>query len=134
MVISLKRTHSSSQFTLTCISSTSPPTNVVWTKDGTTLTMDGAPYQHSQVMTDRYYSMYSNILTSTEDPDIAAGTYTCTVSNRLGSSSKSAVIVGKYSSIYSHVSSTQRNFLNVLDLFFFFCLNEVEESDRCVPG
>ncbi len=117
MVISLKRTPSSSQFTLTCISTTSPPTTVVWTKDGTTLTMDGAPYQHSQVMTDRYYSMYSNILTSTEDPDIAAGTYTCTVSNRFGSSSKSAVIIlyGKYSSVYSHVSST---------LPQSFCLNE----------
>ncbi len=94
VVTSLQQTASTSQFTLTCTSTTSPATTVVWTKDGTDLTMDGAPYQHSQVVTDRSSSTYKNILTSAEDPDSGFGNYTCTVSNRFGSSIRSAVIGG----------------------------------------
>ncbi len=94
VVTSLQQTASTSQFTLTCTSITSPATTVVWTKDGTNLTMDGAPYQHSQVVTNRSSSTYQNILTSAGDPDRALGSYTCTVSNRFGSSSRNLEIIG----------------------------------------
>ncbi len=95
-VTALQQTNanSSSQFTLICTSTTSPATTVVWTKDGTILSFDGTPYQHSQVVTDRQSSTYDNILTSTGTPASTLGKYTCTVSNRFGTSSRSAVIEG----------------------------------------
>ncbi len=94
VVTSLQPSVSSGRFTLICTSTTSPATTVVWTKDGTTLSFDGTPYQHSQVVTNRRSSTYDNILTSTGTHDSALGSYTCTVSNRFGTSSRSAVIGG----------------------------------------
>ncbi len=84
----------SSQFTLICTSTTSPATTVVWTKDGTTLSFDGTHYQHSQVLTNRRSSTYENILTSSGTPTNTKGNYTCTVSNRFGTSSQSIAVGG----------------------------------------
>ncbi len=94
VITSLQQTASTSQFTLTCTSTNSTATTVVWTKDGTNLAMDGAPYQHSQVVTDRQLSTYQNILTSAGDPDSTVGSYNCAVSNSLGSSSMNVEIQG----------------------------------------
>ncbi len=94
-VTALQKSASSSQFTLICTSTNSPATTVVWTKDGTTLSFDGTPYQHSQVVTNRLSSTYNNIMTSTGTPASTLGSYTCTVSNRFGTSSRSASIRGQ---------------------------------------
>ncbi len=117
VVTSLRRTPSSSQFTLICSSTTSPATTVVWTKDGTNLTADGTLYQSSQVVTDRSSSTYDNILTSTE---IIEGNYTCTVSNLFGSSSRSVEIKGTLESIvllqhYYVYSSSECPYLTVVN-------------------
>ncbi len=93
VVTSLRR-KASTKFTLICTSTTTPATTVVWTKDETTLSFDGTPYQHSQVVTYRQLSIYDNILTSTGTRASTLGSYTCTVSNRFGTNSRSAVILG----------------------------------------
>ncbi len=99
VVTSLRRSTSTNQFTLICTSTTSPATTVRWTKDGTEIVMDGRPYQHSQVVTSRRSSTYQNILTSTGTPASTLGAYTCTVSNRFGSSSRSVTIRGQLVSL-----------------------------------
>ncbi len=98
-VTALQQTDLSSQFTLICTSTTSPATTVVWTKDGTTLSFGGTPYQHSQVVTDRRSSTYDNILTSTGDLASSVGYYTCTVSNRFGSNSQGLQVRGWFTHI-----------------------------------
>ncbi len=92
-VITLLERNYSSQFTITCISTTSPATTVIWMKDGNNLAMDGA-YQLTQVMTNRRSSIYNNILTSIGHPDTFPGNYTCAVYNTLGNSTESIEIQG----------------------------------------
>ena len=86
-----KETH-----TLTCVSTGSPATTVSWVKDGVPLSIDGSTYQLTQTITDRVSSTYSNVLTVSETaPTGIAGTYTCTVSNDLGSESINLTVVGE---------------------------------------
>ena len=81
--------------TLTCVSTGSPATTVSWMKDGLSID-DSTHYTMTQTVTDRASSTYSNVLTVSEGaPGGVAGTYTCTVSNELGSDSKVLVAVGK---------------------------------------
>ena len=81
---------------MTCVSTVSPATNISWMKDGQPLTTDGSSYYAlTQTVTDRASSTYSNVLTVSEGaPGGVAGTYTCTVTNELGSDF-SDVAVGK---------------------------------------
>ena len=79
---------------MTCISTGSPATTVTWMKDGKNFTIDGFHYSFSQAVTDRVSSTYSNVLRVGEGEG-AAGTYTCTVSNDLGSDSREVVAVGE---------------------------------------
>ena len=65
-------------------------------RDGQPFSIDGSTYQLTQTVTDRASSTYSNILTVSETaPTGVAGTYTCTVSNDLGSDSDSVIAVGE---------------------------------------
>ena len=65
-------------------------------KDGLSLSIDGSTYQLTQTVTNRASSTYSNVLTVSEiAPTGVAGTYTCTVSNDLGSDSDSVIAVGE---------------------------------------
>ena len=65
-------------------------------KDGSNLTTDGSHYSLSQTVTDRTASTYNNVLTVRRSaPGGVAGTYTCTVSNDLGSVNMTRVAVGK---------------------------------------
>ena len=64
-------------------------------KDGQPLTTDGSSYYTlTQTVTDRNTSTYSNVLTVSEGTAVA-GTYTCTVTNDLGSDSKVVVALGE---------------------------------------
>ena len=67
-------------------------------KDGQPLATDGSSYYTStltQTITDRNTSTYSNVLTVSEGTAVA-GTYTCTVTNDLGSDSSTVVAVGEF--------------------------------------
>ena len=81
--------------TLTCVSTGSPATTVSWMKDGLPID-DSTHYTLTQTITDRVSSTYSNVLTVSEGaPGGVAGTYTCTVSNELGSDSDDVLAVGE---------------------------------------
>ena len=66
-------------------------------KDGLLLTTDGSTgYTLTQTVTDRPSSTYSNVLTVSETATGGvAGTYTCNVTNDLGSDDREVVAVGK---------------------------------------
>ena len=84
--------------TLTCISSRSPATVVSWINDGVIINESSTHYTLTQTLTDRASSTYTNVLTMNEiaiGGDVT-GTWTCTVSNKLGSDSKEIVIVGEF--------------------------------------
>ena len=87
--------------TLTCISTGSPPTRVVWMKDGLPLTTDGSSphYSLSQTITNRSSSTYSSVLRVRQSTPGVAGTYICKVSNDLGSASMTVVAVGGSSKV-----------------------------------
>ena len=90
--------------TLTCVSTGSPPTRVVWMKDGLNLTTDRSSphYSLSQTVTDRAASTYSNVLTVRQSaPGGVAGTYTCTVFNELNSDSRTEMAVGEFDEAYN---------------------------------
>ena len=73
----------------------SPATTVSWMKDGQPLTTDGSSYYTlTQTVTDRTTSTYSNVLTVREGTAVA-GTYNCTVTNDLGSDSRTEVALGE---------------------------------------
>ena len=77
--------------TLTCVSTGSPATTVSWMRDGVSID----DYNLTQTVTDRYSSTYSNVLTVSEGaPGGVTGTYSCTVSNLLGNSTREVVAVG----------------------------------------
>ncbi len=63
-------------------------------KDGSPLVIDGTTYSMEQTVTERNTSTYDNVLTIV-DSGSSFGTYSCEVSNALGSSGPTA-IAGKY--------------------------------------
>ncbi len=71
--------------TLTCTSTGSPATTVTWMKDDSPLVIDGTTYSMEQNVTGRNTSTYDNVLTIV-DSGSSIGTYSCEVSNALGSS------------------------------------------------
>ena len=80
-----------SPLTLTCTSSGSPPDTFIWMKDGVPIThstsITAVNYTNTSAVFSTNYTI-SNFSTS----DI--GTYTCTVTNPIGSDSRT--ILGKY--------------------------------------
>ena len=71
-----------------CVSTGSPATTVSWMKDD-----NSTGYTHTQTVTDRANSTYSNELTVSEGA--SGGTYTCTVYNELGNDTREVVAVGE---------------------------------------
>ena len=57
---------------------------------------DSTGYTHTQTVTDRANSTYSNELTVSEGAP--GGTYTCTVYNEFGNDTREVVAVGEYRS------------------------------------
>ena len=64
-------------------------------KDGDTLDIDGEKYKTYQTVTNRRTSTYQNTLVVDGDTENITGTYTCRVTNRVGSSSAVLTVRGK---------------------------------------
>ena len=78
-----------SSHTLSCVSSGSPPTHVIWERDGEKIYFNDSSYDsyHSnQVLLDRVTSTYNNTLTINATIEDVVGEYSCTVVNSIGSS------------------------------------------------
>lgn len=88
--------YDASSHTLTCISRDSPPTNVIWKRNGVIFDDDGGPIQILSV-TDTYQIQYHSQLIG--DFNIAG--ITCQVANTIGSS-QSYPIIGKVLIIMLH--------------------------------
>ena len=77
---------------LTCISTGSPATNVIWMRDGQPLILNGSTYQLTQTVADRRLSTYKNVLIiNRATSDIIGNTYNCTIINALGKVSRTLV-------------------------------------------
>ena len=76
---------SSSQVTLTCISTGGPATTVTWTRDSTTTVTEGT----ETVLDDPETAQYTHTLNVT-----TGGKYTCTVANVAFSASESITVQG----------------------------------------
>ena len=81
--------------TLTCTSTGGPATTVTWRRDGIVITLN-VTYQQTKRLVDPVYGTYQTVLTinSSVGQDDIMGTYTCTVKNARGESSKTVVVKG----------------------------------------
>ena len=75
--------------TLTCVSNGGPASEVVWTKDGVTVSTG---YTLTQTVTNTATATYENILRGTTITDLV-GTFTCTVSNSRGTSNTAEIVL-----------------------------------------
>ena len=93
-VFSLLTNHTthSSQFTLTCPSSSFPPLSTTWFRSGQQLMPDGVQFQTSQVLVDASTSHYDNVLRVSGN---LAGDYRCEVGNNNGTASASITVRGE---------------------------------------
>ena len=73
---------------LDCLTQNSPPTNVTWTRDGSTIEVDGERYEMMQMVTERQsYSRYRNTLLIKGAAELAGNHgFCCRVSNAAGTS------------------------------------------------
>ena len=79
----------SSPSTISCLSRDSPPTDVIWEKDGERIYSNSSSiYQLTQTLVNRKNSTYNNILTINGTIEDVIGECCCTASNRLGTSNK----------------------------------------------
>ena len=68
-----------------CYTTGSPPTNVVWQRNGKVVDVDGENYETMQIVIDRRNSHYrNNIIISDTFGVIGNLTYTCEISNFAG--------------------------------------------------
>ena len=77
-----------SPFTFTCVSSLSPPTEVIWEVDGERIYFNDSysDYNLHQTLVNRTTSTYYNTLTVNGTIEDVIGEYSCTIVNSLGSS------------------------------------------------
>lgn len=95
--------------TLSCASYNTPPTQVIWEKDGERIhsndTSHGT-YTPNQVLLNRTTSAYNNTLTINATIEDVIGEYSCTVLNSVGSSDElTKAVKGDYST--SHVPKSR---------------------------
>ena len=82
--------------TLTCTSTGGPATTVTWRRDGVVITLN-ATHQQTKRLVDPVNGTYQTVLTVNSSvgwSDIV-GTYSCTVENVRGESSRTVVVPGE---------------------------------------
>ena len=87
--------------TITCTSTGGPATDVIWFKDNKRISIvsDEALYESSQIIIDTVNDTYENRLRIIDKSSKAAGTYTCEVSNPMGSRNECLYIQGNHKGI-----------------------------------
>ena len=90
-VLSLQET-SADDFSLNCSSTGSPPTNITWTKDGETVTMN-ENFTAIQYLRDGVTARYDNILIISLPPAEVIGTYTCSIHNLVSVPSEETLVI-----------------------------------------
>ena len=80
--------HTESPYIFTCVSSLSPPTEVIWEVDGERIYFNDSysDYDFTQTLVNCTTSTYYNTLSINGTIDDVIGEYSCTVVNSLGSS------------------------------------------------
>ena len=78
----LRPTASTSAPTLSCLTSSIPPTEVSWQKDGLAMAVNDSKTEMTKYITSRLSSSYSVSLSLYTDIENVTGGYTCTVGNR----------------------------------------------------
>ena len=78
----LRQTASTSAPTLSCLTSSIPPTEVSWQKDGLAMAVNDSKTEMTKYITSRLSSSYSMSLTLFTNIENVTGGYTCTVGNR----------------------------------------------------
>ena len=69
-----------------CYTTGSPPTDVVWQRNGEVIDVDGDYYETMQIVTNRRNSHYRNILVVNDIVSVIGSlTFTCVISNWYGS-------------------------------------------------
>ena len=86
MTFSFNMTENS--FTLTCISTGAPPTNVTWTRDTTTVITEGT----NTVLNNGVMAKFTHTLLVT---DRRAGDYRCAIANKVSSDSAQLTVQGE---------------------------------------
>ena len=82
----------SSSFSLICMSSGSPPTEVSWAKNGLTLTANET-YETIQVLKDAQLAVYDNILIVYSKPEEVLGNYTCSIDNSVSTVAEQTIAI-----------------------------------------
>jgi len=103
-VTSFQRVNSTTNFTLNCISTNSPATNVAWFKNGNILQAKGVKNRFYQTVTSRRSSTYQNTLVVDDDIENIIGNYTCRVANKFGNSNSILTIRGKLINYLLHTA------------------------------
>ena len=85
----------SAPFTITCTSTRSPATSVVWSKDGIVLT-PSTVYHFNDMLADRRSATYIHTLQIETGPYNIVGSYRCSVENLAGSNANNITIEGKH--------------------------------------
>ncbi len=67
--------------TLSCVTTSAPPTSLTWTRNGRTINVDGDMYRMIQTVSSRTSIVFENRLEIVDTPDNFTGTYQCTVDN-----------------------------------------------------
>ena len=81
--------------TVYCRTSSSPPTTVVWSRDGVKVPVDGVKYETHQSVTNHGYSYYQNVLIVRDIIGIRGSPrYTCSVTNVAGSTLSNVYLHG----------------------------------------
>ena len=82
--------------TISCVSCDTPPTNVIWERDGKRIYFNDTSYQSSKMLMNRTTSAYNNTLTINATIEDVIGEYSCTVSNDLGTCNCNISVEGKH--------------------------------------
>lgn len=72
--------------TLTCNTTGSPPTVIMWTKNGQQLPRNRNGYRMQEVLVDGRTATFANTLSIDLPPDDLVGTYSCSVLNAISMS------------------------------------------------